>query len=313
MHRVGLRLWPQLRELSQEITWFQTALAKGQHKQRCRPVSKGPLQNTQCSWCGNPLFCRLCAVRILSCTRIQAKILHLFSTCALQIRLFRNRPKEPLNWIWYAERVEYTPSGVHLHAMESRTPCWRCMSWILTHREMNSSMWTVEVILPLRERIQLLFCSSCCTVLFFLRASWNKFGATYLGASPSSQLWCQKRAFAPSPHVIVIDELKRRRSTSLQGSSDPSQGFDSSTHSCHSQRRRRALPNLSRSGTPRPPGSLGLVTVGQLTKQCPPLAFSSPSTRTISYFYQFSSLPKRPKETLWGVQATKSWMHPNRP
>jgi hypothetical protein len=73
----------------------------------------------------------------------------------------------------------------------------------------------------------------------------------------------------------VIEELKRIQSTSLQGSSDPSQGFDSSTHSCHSQRRHRALPNLSRSDTPRPPRSLGLVTVGQLTKSCPPLAFLS--------------------------------------
>ena len=121
-----------------------------------------------------------------------------------------------------------------------------------------------------------MFRSSCCTARFFLKTSRNKFGAKYLGASPSSQLWCQNLVFAPSPKVIMIDELKRRRSTSVHGSSEPIQGLESSTHSCQSQRNRRALPNLSRSGTPKPPRSFGLVTVCQLTRQCPPLAFSSP-------------------------------------
>jgi len=135
-------------------------------------------------------------------------------------------------------------------------------------------MWTAEVIFPLSERIQLLFQSSCCRI--FLETSRNRFGARYLGASPSNQLWCQKRVFAPSPKEILIEALKRRRSTSVHGSSEPSHGLESSTHSCHSQRNRRALPNLSRLGTPRPPRSLGLVTIDQLTKQCSPFAFSSP-------------------------------------
>ena len=143
-------------------------------------------------------------------------------------------------------------------------------------------MWTAEVIFPLSERIQLLFQSSCCTNWFFLETSRNRFGARYLGASLSNQLWCQKRVFAPSPKEILIEALKRRRSTSLHGSSEPSHGLESSIHSCHSQRNRRALPNLSRSGTSRPPRSLGLVTVGQLTKQCPPFACLPPSKGTIS-------------------------------
>jgi hypothetical protein len=46
-----------------------------------------------------PLFCRFCAVRILSCIRIQAKILHLFSAFALQISSLRKYRKDPLNWI----------------------------------------------------------------------------------------------------------------------------------------------------------------------------------------------------------------------
>jgi len=158
-------------------------------------------------------------------------------------------------------------------------PCCRCTSCIRIQRDTNSSMWTAEVIFLPSLCIQLLFRSSCCTVRFLLETRRNKFGARYLGACPSSQLWCQNLVFAPSPKVIMIEELKRRRSSSEHGSSEPFQGLESSTHSCQSHRNRRALPNLSRSGTPKPPRSFGLVTVGQLTRQCPPLALSSPFHR----------------------------------
>ena len=113
-------------------------------------------------------------------------------------------------------------------------------------------------------------------VRFVLETRRNKFGARYLGACPSSQLCCQNLVFAPSPKDIMIEELKRRQSSSEHGSSEPLQALDSSTQSCHSHLNRRARPNLSRSGTPKPPSSFGLVTVCQLTRQCPPLAFSSP-------------------------------------
>ena len=76
--------------------------------------------------------------------------------------------------------------------------------------------------------------------------------------------------------MTVVEELKRRRSVLLHGTSIPIHGFESSTHSIHSHRRRRALPNLSRSSTPIPHSFLDLHTITQFTKQCPPLAFSSP-------------------------------------
>ena len=44
---------------SQVKTWVQTDLAKGQSKQRCRPVSSGPLHTMQLSWCGQSLVCML--------------------------------------------------------------------------------------------------------------------------------------------------------------------------------------------------------------------------------------------------------------
>ena len=160
--------------------------------------------------------------------------------------------------------------------MVSRTPGVSWMFWSLIQRETNSSTWTVVVILPLSDRIQLLFRSSCWTDLFFLLIRSNKCGANYLGISPYSQLLCQKRAFAPSLTVILVDRLKSSRLVSLQGRSVPAQGLDSSTQSCQSHRKRRALPKFSKSGIPKPPRSLGLVTVGQFTRQWPPCAFSSP-------------------------------------
>jgi hypothetical protein len=65
----------------------------------------------------------------------------------------------------------------------------------------------------LLDRIVLLTISNRCT-------------AKFLRASPSSQLLCQKQTFAPTPIVIVVDELKSSRSVSLQGSSDPAHGLD---------------------------------------------------------------------------------------
>ena len=149
--------------------------------------------------------------------------------------------------------MEYFPSPVHRQVMVSWTPCCRCTSCIHIQRDTNSSMWTAEVIFLCSLRIQLLFRSSCFTVRFFLEIRQNKFGAKYLGACPSSQFWCQKLVFAPSPKVIMIEELKRRRSSSEHGSLEPFQGLESSTHSCQSHHNRRALPNLSRSRTPKPP------------------------------------------------------------
>ena len=132
------------------------------------------------------------------------------------------------------------------------------------------------VILSLRERIHAPLCSSCWTVLFFLLTSWKRWDAKFLGASPSSPLLCQKRVFCPSPTMTMIDAWKSSLSALLQGRSDPTHGLDLCTHSCQSHLRRRALPNFSRSGNPRPPIYFGLVVVGQLTRQWPPFVFSSP-------------------------------------
>ena len=140
----------------------------------------------------------------------------------------------------------------------------------LTHRSTNSYTCVDVVICARKDLIQFPLSSSWRIVLFFLRASLKRLGARYLGASPSSKAWCQNQALWPLPMVTVVEELNRRRSMSLHGTIVPTHGLESSTHSCHNHRRHSALPNLSRSGTPRPHGSLGMQTVGQLTRQWPP-------------------------------------------
>jgi hypothetical protein len=168
-------------KFSHDSTWSQTTRAKGHSSERCSPFSRGPLQRAQCSWCGYPLFWRLSAVRILSCNRIQAWILHLFSAFAFQMRSCWNFRWEPLN---------YTPSAVHFQVMESGTSGCSWTLWILIHRPTNSWSSTTDVILVHSDLIQLPLLSSWRTDLFLQGASMNRCGARYLGASQSSQLWC---------------------------------------------------------------------------------------------------------------------------
>jgi hypothetical protein len=122
---------------------------------------------------------------------------------------------------------------------------------------MNSRICEVVVICVRSDLIELPLCNSWLTALFFLRASLNRLGTRYLSASPSSQAWCQNRALWPFPIMIVVEALNRRRLISLHDTFVPTHSLESSVYSCHSQRRRNALPNLSKSGTPMHPQVLG--------------------------------------------------------
>ena len=50
-------------------------------------------------------------------------------------------------------------------------------------------------------------------------------------------------------------------------------------HSYHNHLSLKTQPNLCKSRTPRPPRFFGLLTVGQLTRLCPPCAVSFPFQR----------------------------------
>jgi hypothetical protein len=133
------------------------------------------------------------------------------------------------------------------------------------------------------DLIQLPLCNSWRTILFFLRTNLNRLGARYLGASPSNQLWRQKRAVLPLPMVTMVEELKRRQSVSMHNTCVPTQGLGLSPHSCQSHRRCKALQNLSRSGTapPCPLAPWVCRPSASLSSNVPPLVFSSPFQRNI--------------------------------
>lgn len=81
---VGRACWKGLRP-SHNDTLLQTAWAKEHVRQRCIPVSIGPLQRIQEFWCGHPLSAKLSEVRILFWITIHTKSLHLFSACVRQM------------------------------------------------------------------------------------------------------------------------------------------------------------------------------------------------------------------------------------
>lgn len=99
----------------------------------------------------------------------------------------------------------------------------------------------------------------------------------FLGALPSNQLECQKLAFFPFPSVTIVEALNRSISVLSQGVSKFAHGRSSRFHLNHSQRNLKARAKRSSSRTPSPPKYFGVQTVGQLTRQWPPLTLSGSS------------------------------------
>lgn len=85
----------------------------------------------------------------------------------------------------------------------------------------NSSVWVTVVIFPLKVLTQVPFVSSCWTVLFFLLTKWNRWVARFLGASLLSQLCCQNFALLPFSMATMVEALKRKPPTALQGTCRP--------------------------------------------------------------------------------------------
>ena len=122
------------------------------------------------------------------------------------------------------------------------------------------------VLMFWRARTQLPSESSFCTDLHFLVVILKSDGKRSFSAPPSCQWSCQNLLFAPSPKVMLVDARKRAMSAGVHGSRAPVHGRDASVQANQAHRSRKALPNLSRSVTPRPPKLCGLHTVCQFTK-----------------------------------------------
>ena len=186
----------------------------------------------------------------------------------------------PRNCALYAEAVEYSPVAESFHLMVSCVPFCSTVCRTRPQSCTNSTKCVMlKVVVFLISRIQLLFCKASATVRHFLLEALNKFGAMSLGRRPCSQPDCQNFVFFPSPMVIVVQAAKRSRSVSSQGISEPTHAFSGETHSCHSQRSRRAREDFSKFRSRRSPISLGRQEHVQLILHFPPVSILSPAHR----------------------------------
>lgn len=94
------------------------------------------------------------------------------------------------------------------------------------------------------------------------------------GACPFNQLECKKRDLLPIRAVTIVEVWNKSLSLLSQGISMFAQGLSLCFHLNQYHLSLSALANCSRSKMPSPPKSFGVQTVGQLTKQRPPLTFS---------------------------------------
>jgi hypothetical protein len=154
------------------------------------------------------------------------------------------------------EATEYSPEGVKRHKILS-LPLLRVTSLKAEKRRTNSPI-RFSVLIALRSLIQLKFCNSLHTVLNLNLACLYRFGTSSFGETPLSHLTSQKGGIAPSPTVMTVEVKKRALSVLSRNLSSFFQGLAWVSQLNQSQRRRRALPNLSKSFMPRPPNLLGL-------------------------------------------------------
>jgi hypothetical protein len=69
-------------------------------------------------------------------------------------------------------------------------------------------------------------------------------GAMSFGLNPCAHASFQKDTFVPSPTKIDVVVAMSCRSFVMQGSFEAVQNLADEAHSCHSQRKRKALANL---------------------------------------------------------------------
>ena len=142
--------------------------------------------------------------------------------------------------------------------------CWTCAS----DRPLEVSM----------REIQLL-ARACWTEEFLLREMAKLLGAKSRGHKPFNHGELQDLAVRPFPTVTVVAAAKKIWSSPVHGDPMPIQGLLLSTHSNHSHQSQRALANLFKLSTPKPPNCLGLQTRSQLILHDPPETLSVPSQR----------------------------------
>lgn len=92
---------------------------------------------------------------------------------------------------------------------------------------------------------------------------------------PMKPSWLPNLALRPLPTLTVVQTLNNCLSTSLHGTSVPTQGQFGSVRWYQSHLNHSALLDSSKYRIPRPPSFFGFWTLAHQTRQCPPWACSA--------------------------------------
>jgi hypothetical protein len=156
-----------------DVRCIQTFWVNGHSRQRCVSVSADRLHSWHNGLCGHTRLARLLAVRILCCSRIQAKILHLGSARAFQIGVVAGFLCRPTNCIRYALCVVYWPSIVHLHLISSSESSNRLIVVSFSQSSMNWWSSSLDYIGEMWET-HLFSAMAFITAILFLLVLLNK-------------------------------------------------------------------------------------------------------------------------------------------
>jgi hypothetical protein len=107
----------------------------------------------------------------------------------------------------------------------------------------------------------------------------KRFGANVDIAPSGSQASVQKCVEEPSPTSTVMETLNIDLTLRSAADGSNAQAESGSVLRSHSHLRRRAYPRVLRSGSPRPPWSLGAHTMAQAILQRPPETELLPTQR----------------------------------
>jgi hypothetical protein len=143
-------------------------------------------------------------------------------------------------------------------------------------------------------------CKACATVrtrTALLSTVATRSGAKELMERPSSQLSRHNQVPEPLPTATVVEASNIACSYLSPTAGSVVYVRLGSTRTSQAQHRRRACPSIVKSSTPNPPSSIGRVTLGHATLQCPPEVLDVPhqinARRILSMSQRYQGIPSQ--------------------
>jgi hypothetical protein len=155
----------------------------------CNTDSGWVRQSLQIMSASPPYLLSRSAVHSFFCNSGQEWNLHLFSTFTCHICFHSKSGNAPANWASYADFVEYWPSALKFHWIESCCPV-RC-TWLVRLQRLTSWLTSSLELIRWRPVSHCLPVHPLATYMFLHRVSLYREGARSLGLCPLIHLSCQ--------------------------------------------------------------------------------------------------------------------------